>query len=192
MKVAVAAILLGCGGDGGTNPPPANPGFTLTPSGTTLSVEQGASASLSATIGRTGSFTGTVELSTENVPTGLTAVFSPSSITNAVTSASLTVTAALTITPGPYTFTVRGKANGLADQTFQATVTVSAKPAIAIALTPAAASVGQGGNSSYVANITRTNFTGAVTVAVTGAPTGVTTTVTPNGNAYTVAIGVAT
>ncbi len=190
LCAAMALTVVACGDDEGTNP--TNPGFAVTLSSQTLSVEQGASAPITATIARTGSFSGTVTLLAEAVPTGLTATFSPSQVTSAVTTATLTVAAASTLAPGTYNFTIRGQAAGLTDQTFSATVTVTARPAVAVALVPPTATVIQGGNTSYVANITRANFTGAVTVAVTGAPTGVTTTVTPNANAYTVAVGVAT
>lgn len=188
--VAAIALVAACGGGDSGGPAPVPQGFTVSLSSTTLSVEQGASGTITATIGRTGSFSGTVNLGTEGLPTGITASFSPSAISSSTTSTTLTVTVAATVNPGPYTFTIRGQASGLSDQTATVSMTVTAKPAIAMALAPTSATVQQGANTSYTATITRTNFTGAVAVAVTGAPTGVTTAVTNAADVFTVAVTV--
>ncbi len=180
------------GGDGGTNPPVNVGGFTVSLSSTTLSVQQGGSGSVTATIARTGSFTGTVNLSTENVPAGITAAFNPAAIATSTTSTTLTVDVAASVAPGSYTFTIRGQASGVsAQQTATVSMTVTPRPSIALALAPTSASVAQGGSTSFTATVTPTNFAGATTVAVTGAPTGVTTAVTTNGNVHTVAVTVA-
>ena len=187
----LASILAACGGggDGGTTPTPIPAAFTVSLSSSTLSVEQGASGTVSATIGRTGGHIATIDLTIEGLPTGVTASFSPSAITASATSTTLSVTVAASVTPGPYPFTIRGTA-GVDTKTGLVTLTVAAKPAVAITLSAATASVQQGAGSSYTATLARTNFTAAVTVAVTGAPTGVTPTVTNTGDVYTVSIAV--
>lgn len=191
---ALAAFLVaacGGGGDGGTtNPPVTPPGFTVSLSATTLTIEQGATGTINATVTRTGSFSGAVDVSVEGLPSGITATVTPASIGSGATTGSLAVAVGATVAPGSYNFTVRARATGLSDQTFAASMTVTARPAITIALTPATASVPQAGNSSFTATISRTNFTGAVAVAVTGAPTGVTTTVTQATDVFTVAVAV--
>lgn len=190
---SAVAVLAACGGGGdggGTTNPPAVGGFSVALSSTTLSMAQGASGSVTANITRTGSFTGTVDLSTENVPSGLTATFNPASITSSTTSTTLTVSATASVAAGNYSFTIRGKATGQSDQTATVTVTVTAAPAIALVITPAAGSVVQGGSAAIATTVTRTNYTGAVALAVTGAPTGVTTTVAANGDAGTVTVNV--
>jgi uncharacterized membrane protein len=166
------------------------PGFTVSLSATTLTIEQGATGTINATVTRTGSFTGAVDVSVEGLPAGVTATVTPASIGSGATTGSLAVAVGATVAPGSYNFTVRARATGLSDQTFAASMTVTARPAITIALTPATASVPQAGNSSFTATISRTNFTGAVAVAVTGAPTGVTTTVTQATDVFTVAVAV--
>ncbi|MBK8249972.1 MAG: hypothetical protein IPK85_21655 [Gemmatimonadetes bacterium] len=189
----VLAMATACGGgdDGGTNPPVNVGGFTVSLSSTTLSVQQGASGSITATIARTGTFSGTVNLSTENVPAGITASFSPSAVATGTTSTTLDVAVAASVAPGAYTFTIRGQAAGINDQrTATVSMTVTARPSIAVALSPTSASVAQGGNTSFTATVNPTNFTGATSVAITGAPAGVTTTVTTSGNAHTVAVAV--
>lgn len=188
----VTASVAACGGgDSGTQPPPPQPSFTLTLSGATLSVAQEGTNTLTANIGRGGNFAGAVNLSVSGAPTGVNATFSPSSVSSTSTSSTLTVTAAPNAAPGNYTLTVRGQATGLTDQTATVALTVTAKPAIAVTLAPTSVSVGQGGATTYTATVARTNFTGAVAVAVTGAPTGVTTTVTNAADVYTVAVAVA-
>ncbi|MBK9977082.1 MAG: putative Ig domain-containing protein [Gemmatimonadetes bacterium] len=188
---AFVVAACGGGGDGGTtNPPVTPPGFTVSLSATTLTIEQGATGTINATVTRTGSFTGAVDVSVEGLPAGVTATVTPASIGSGATSGSLAVAVGASVAPGSYNFTVRARATGLSDQTFAASMTVTARPAIAIALTPATAPVPQAGNSSFTASVSRTNFTGAVAVAVTGAPTGVTTTVTQATDVFTVAVAV--
>ncbi len=191
--VLLTAVLAACGGggDGGTtNPPPSVGDFGLTLSSTTLSVVQGGTSTLTASVARTGSFTGTVDISAEGLPAGVTASFNPSTVGAGVTSTVLTVTATTAAAPGTFTFTIRGRATGIADKTGQATLTVTAAPAIAVALTPTSGTVVQGASTAIATTVTRTNFTGAVTLGVTGAPTGVTTTVAQNGDAGTVTVNV--
>ena len=134
--------LAACGGsDSGTQPPPTPPGFTVVLSGTTLSVVQEGTNTLTATIGRSGSFAGAVNLSVTGAPAGVNATFAPASVPSATTSATLTVTASPNAAPGAYTLTVRGQATGLTDQTATIALTVTAMPAIDLTLAPATASV---------------------------------------------------
>ena len=200
LRLLVGAVLLAAcggsdGGGGGTvTPPPSVGGFTIALSQSTLSVQQGQSGSVTASITRTGSFTGTVDLSTENVPAGITATFSPASVTSTTTATTLSVTVGATVAPGSYSFTVRGKATGQSDQTGTVSLTITAAPAapaIALALSPTSGSVQQGASGSITATVTRTNFTGAVTIAVSGAPAGVTTSVSQSGDAASITVNVA-
>ncbi|MCC6318257.1 MAG: hypothetical protein IT361_11255 [Gemmatimonadaceae bacterium] len=186
----LAALLVACGGDGTTTPTPTPAGFTVSLSSTTLSVEQGASGSITATIGRTGSFAGTVNLAVSGLPTGVTATFNPSAIAVGTTSTTLAVGVAATVAPGNYPFTVSGSATGVAGQSATFTLTVTAKPAIALTLSGATGSAQQSTNATVTATIARTNFAGAVTVAVTGAPTGITPSVSSAGDVYTVTLAV--
>jgi hypothetical protein len=192
LLVAALVIACGGGGDGGTNPPPPNPNFSISLSSTTLTIEAGGTGTVTATIARTGGFAGTVNLTVENVPPGITPTFAPAAITSTTTQTTLTVVVAGTVTPGTHTFTVRGQGAGIPDsKTGTVTLTVTARPAIAMTLSATSASVQQGVNATYTANIARTNFTAAVTVAVTGAPAGVTPSVTNAGDVYTIALAVA-
>lgn len=193
---AIATLLLaslaacGGGGDGGTTAPPTTPGFSIALSANALTVEQGSTGTINATVTRTGGFSGTVDVSAEGLPAGVTATLTPSSIGSGTTSGSLAVAVGASVPAGSYNFTIRAKGTGLSDQTFTASLTVTAKPTIAITLEPATAQIIQSGSGSFKAKIARVNFTGAVTVAVSGAPTGVTTTVTQATDTFTVAVAV--
>lgn len=188
---AVVAFTAACGGGSGDGGTPPTPGFSVTLSGTALSIAQGASGSVTATIARTGSFSGTVNLSAEGVPNGLTASFNPAAITSGTTATTLQVTVAESVVPGSYSFTIRGQAAEVSEQkTATVTLTVTAKPAITLTLSAAGASAAQGGSLTYTATVARTNYPGAVTVAVTGAPNGVTTSVSNAGDVYTVVVTV--
>lgn len=191
LSLLLAFALAACGGgDGGTTPTPIPAGFTVALSSTTLSVEQGGNGSVTATIARTGSFAGTVNLSVEALPTGITASFNPAAITAGTTQTTLTVTAAASVAPGSYNFTIRGQAAGVNDQrTATVAVTVTARPAIAMTLSSATSTAQQGANATFTATIARTNFTGAVAVAITGA-NAITPTVTNVGDVYTITLAV--
>jgi hypothetical protein len=67
---------------------------------------------------------------------------------------------------------VRGAAPGLADRT--ATLFLNVAPAYLLALNPNELTIGQGASGTTTVTITRTDFTGAVTLTLEGAPPGVT------------------
>lgn len=188
--VSLIAAACGGGGEGGTNPPPPSPTFTVSLSATSLTIDQGGSGSITATIARSGGHSASISLSTEGVPAGITATFAPSDISASTTTATLNVSVAVTTAPGSYSFTARGQSSSGDPRTATVNITVMPKPAVAVALSAATATVQQGGSTSYTATVSRTNFTGAVAVAVTGAPAGTTTTVTANNDVHTIAVNV--
>jgi hypothetical protein len=81
------------------------PDFTLGVTPALQSVKQGAATPFTTAIAGTNNFTGTVSLQVSGLPTGATAAFSPTSITNSGSSV-LTVTTATTTPPGVYTLVV--------------------------------------------------------------------------------------
>ena len=181
LAILVAgAAAAACGGSdsSGLTTSPAI-GLSVTPA--TLSLVQGANNSVTVTISRTGSFNGNIDLSLEGAPAGVTASFTPSSLTGSFTVSTVTITAASSTAPGSYTLTIRAKGSGVTDQTATValTVTAPATPSFSIALAPTTLSLAQGAAGASTVTITRANgFTGAVNLAVSGAPAGL--TVTPN------------
>lgn len=190
--VAATVVAVGCGksegpggGDNGTI------AISVTP--TSLSLVQGTSGTVAASITRGGGFTGTVTVVTEGAPTGVTAAVSNVTTTGTTTSGTVTVTVAATVVPGTHTLTVRASGSGVSDATTTFGLTVTAIPAIALTVTPTTVSVAASASGTAAVTIARTNFTGDVTLALEGTPAGVTGTFNPaaaNGTTSTLTVQV--
>ena len=101
----------------------SSPGFTLSPSASTLSVTQGKTATDTIRVTDVGGFTGSVAFTASGLPGGVTASFSPTSSTS---SSVLTLTASSTATTGAFTVTVTGTSGSTtASTTFILDVTSS-------------------------------------------------------------------
>jgi hypothetical protein len=192
-------LLAACGSD--STPPTSTAGsITVSLSASTLSVVQGTNGTVTITVGRAGSFTGSVDLSLEGAPTGVAGAFTPSSVPGNATSSTLALTVASTVPAGNTTLTIRGKGTGVTDQTATVTLTVTAAavPSFSLTLSPASLTIAQGANNTTTATIARAGgFTGAVGITFAGAPTGVTvaanpTSVTAATSTITVTVGAAT
>ncbi len=96
--------LSGCG----AVTPPAND-FSITASPTSVTITQGASGTSTITTATTAGSAQTVSLSASGLPAGVTASFSPASVTSGGSS-TLTLTASSTATTGAATVTVTGSA----------------------------------------------------------------------------------
>src|SRR5205807_1993931 len=127
------------------------------------------------TITRT-NFTGAVTLSLGNAPTGVTGSFNPAAPTG--TSSTLTVSVGAAVLPGTYNLTVAWTGTP-GNRSTPLTLTVSAAPDYTLSLTPAALSLHDALPISTTVTITRTNFTGAVTLSLGNAPSGVTGSFNP-------------
>jgi len=150
----------------------AAPDYALSLNPAALSIVQGGNTPTTAvTITRT-NFTGAVTLSLGGAPAGVTGAFAPAAPTG--TSSTLTVTVGAAVAPGVYNLTVDG-AGAPGNRSTPLTLTVTAAAAdYQLSLAPAAFSVAPGGNAPTTVTITRTNFTGAVTLSLGNAPAGVT------------------
>ena len=193
--VALAVLGAACGGsggDGGTGPGGGGgggggtPGFTITASGSALTVARGASGTVTITVARTGTFTGPVSLQPTGQPAGVTALFSAASVVAGQTTSTLTITAGATAAAGTTPITITANGAGVANQflTIQLTVTapatqpgpfaLSLSVASYLALPPTVLS------SQPVLTITRNaGFTGPVALIVSGLPAGLVVGVTP-------------
>ena len=99
--------------------------LALTPAASTIIAGQAATTTLAITRG--GGFAGGVNLTLTGAPTGLQFAFATSNPVTA-NSVSLTLSAATSVVPGPYTLTVRGNAVGLTEATTSYVLTVNALP----------------------------------------------------------------
>jgi hypothetical protein len=174
LALCLAAVAA-CGEDGGPSGT-----IAISTTTTTLTIPQGASEAFSASVSRSGGFTGTVTITTEGMPTGVTTAVSAVSTTGTTTTGTITVTVAAAVPLGAYPITVRATGDGVTAATQVVTLTVTAVPAIAITVAPSPITVNQGSSGGTTVTIARTNFTGNVTLALEGAPAGVTATFTPS------------
>ena len=151
----------------------ARPDFSLSAVPAGLSIPAGLSATSLITVARNG-FTGPVAMSADNPPAGITANVTPASATD---TSRVALTVARTVTPGDYPVTVTGTA-APGPRTVVIAVTVTPEPNYALSAAPAATEIIQGGQGSVTVTLTRTNFTGPVTLALDNPPTGTTSTMT--------------
>jgi hypothetical protein len=169
---AALALSVACkDGTGGGQ----QPDYALLLAPAALNVAQGAVPTVAVTIDRT-NFTGGVALFLTGAPAQVTGSFFPA--TTNTTSSTLTVTVGSGATPGTYTLVVNG--NGAPGaRTTNLPLTVTAAPNYTLELTPGALTIARGASDSTALTITRSNFTGAVTLGLTGAPAGVTSAFNP-------------
>src|SRR2546428_787547 len=189
VLVAGLSLAVGCAKDGGTAPAAD---YTLSLAPTALTIVQGATGSTTVTITRT-NFSGAVTLSLGSAPTGVTGAFDPAAPTG--TSSTLTVSVGAAVAPGVYNLTVDGTGTP-GNRSTPLTLTVSAAPDYTLSLAPAALTIAQGATGTTTVTITRTNFTGAVTLSLGRAPAGVTGAFNPAAptgttSALTVSVGAA-
>ncbi len=161
---------------------PQTPAFTLTATPAAVSVVAGQSGTSQIAVARSGGFTGNVQLTLENAPTGVTGTFTPNPATTAP--AALALAVAANTAPGAYTLTVRGTGTGAAaTATIALTVTAPAPvPTLSLTIAPAAVTITQAQQSAALPIVVTRGggLTGNVQMALEGAPTGVTGVFTPN------------
>ncbi|HKW09622.1 MAG TPA: hypothetical protein VJO33_04535, partial [Gemmatimonadaceae bacterium] len=218
----VGIVLAACSSSGSntTQPPPATPSIDISLSPTAVSVSQGQSGTATATVNRT-NFTGSVTLTAEGLPTGVSASFNPPSLANGVASSVLTLTAAASAPPtnlvplsarvvrakassaaastnsssSSASVTIRATGSGVSDKTVALSLSVVVAGGYTLSASPASLSMQQGGNGSSTINIARSGgFAGTVALSVTGAPTGVTATFNPtstSGNSSSLSVAAA-
>jgi uncharacterized membrane protein len=106
------------------NWPPAVPGFSLSASPSSLTVQQGSSGSSTITIAPQTGFNGTVSFSASGLPSGVTASFSPNGTT---TQSTLTLSASPLATAGTFNVTITGISGSVASAT-TLNLTITSKP----------------------------------------------------------------
>jgi len=157
--------------------------FSITASPGTLAVLPGDKGSSTVTIGAIEGFSSEVDLSAAGLPDGVTAGFSPPSVTGSgISQAAFTVapTAAL----GTYTITIVGTGGGLSRST-KMSFTVGQAPDFSIAAEPVSLTMAPGtSRTSVISLATAGGFSSDVSVMATGMPDGVTVTCPVFGNVY--------
>jgi uncharacterized membrane protein len=151
------------------------PTFTLYSPGS-VSLGLGATGATTVGVSPLNGFTGNVSLSVSGLPSGVTASFSPNSITGYQDS-TVTLTASASAAVGQYTVTITGTSGALTETTTFA-LTIGAP---SFTLSSNALSIGQGTSGSTSVSVNPFfGFAGSVNLAVSSLPSGVTASFSPN------------
>ncbi len=174
LAVLSISFLASCGGNTGSGGGGGNtPSYTLALSSSSLSVVKGASAVVTLTIVPSNGFSGTVALSLEGAPSGVTV--DPASVAvSGTTTQNLTISATAATPAGSYDVKVKG-ASGSISKTADLSLAISAAADFTVALAESDLSVAQTESGQLHLTVTPLNgFTGTVNLSLDPAPTGVT------------------
>ena len=153
------------------------PGFSI--SGTGVSVMQGATAASSITVSAINGFASAVALTATGLPAGVTATFSPATVSGSAGS-TLTFVASNTATVGAATVTITGSSGAITSST-TLTLNVTAEPNFTISASPAAVSVPPATSGSASISIGYVGgLTGSVSLSASNLPAGVSANFSPN------------
>jgi len=156
---------------------PVGSGFSI--AATSASAVQGTTATSSVTVSEFGTFDGAVALNLSTLPTGVTAVLSPTSVTGSAGS-TITFTVSATAVPGVYPLTVTGSGNGTTE-TAALNLTVVSAPNFTMTASSATISLPIGTNPTDTFTVTFVGgLTGSVSVSATGLPNGLQANFSPS------------
>lgn len=155
------------------NWPAPVPNFSLAATPTSLTIVQGNSGTSAIAIISQGGFNGSVNLSIPNLPSGVTAAFSPNP---ASSNSTLTLTPSATAAPGTVSLTIMGTSGNLNNSTTLSLTVIEANQNFTLSAVPNGVAVTQNvGSGTSTINITPVNgFFGNVTLSDSGLPKGVT------------------
>ena len=161
--------------------PPVND-FSLSADSPTIT--QGGSGSTTVTVTPMGIFNGSVALSANGVPGGVTATFNPPSTT---TTSTLTFTATANASLGIATISITGTSGNISHNILiHLTVNQVQNPDFSLSASPASVSAAQGGSASTTVSVTPLGgFSGSVALSASGLPAGVTASFNPASTAGT-------
>jgi hypothetical protein len=150
-----------------------SPSFSLSDSSGGLSIAQGASATSTVTVTSINNFASAVTLSASGLPSGVTASFSPSSVTPSAdgsATATLTLTASSTAATGPATVTIAGTSGSLTASATSALTVTAVSSGGSVTLSPTTNNFGSTAVGTGTAWVTFTlSNSGSSAVSISGA-----------------------
>jgi hypothetical protein len=151
--------------------------FSLALSPASVSIQAGASATAIATISGSNGFSSGVSLSASGLPSGVTAAFSPATVTGSGKS-TLTLAVAAGAAAGTSTVTVSGTAGGLSHSAdISLAITQAAVPDFSVAVAPGSVSLQAGASAHATLSVGASNgFADDVALSVSGAGSDLTVT----------------
>lgn len=180
-------LLAACAGGGagatGTGPGGTAPSFTLSLGQTAGTAASGQDLAVSLQVQPQGGFSAPVSLAALNLPAGVSASFSPSSLQppgSAASTCTFHVASGTSAVPAQ-TVQIQASGSGITQlASFQLAVTAATK-GFSLGLAPAALTIPKGSAAATGITVTPLNgFTGAVTLSTSSLPTGVTAAFAPN------------
>jgi len=153
------------------------PGFNLSDSPGSLTVNPGAAVSSTITVSPYSGFSGSVTLSVSALPSGVTALFTPNPTSG---TSSLTLTTSSTASAATYNLTITGT-SGTLSSTTPLTLTVVSPGSFTLA--PGATSLSTYPGAPAETTITvngSSGFNGSVALSASGVPSGMTASFSPN------------
>ena len=152
--------------------------FSLSASPTSRTITAGGTATYVATVSAMNGFNETVTFGVSGLPAGVTATFTPPSVTASGTT-DVTIVSTASTPAGTYPLTMTGTS---ATRTHSTTISlvVNASGDFSLSALPTSRTITAGGTATYVATVSAMNgFNETVTFGVSGLPAGVTATFTP-------------
>lgn len=154
----------------------AGPSFTLAAAPSTISIQQGGSATSTISLTPQNGFTGSASFAITGLPAGVTGSFSPAT---SGTSTSLKLTASSSATVATSTAVITAT-SGSISATASLSLTIAPPPNFKLSSSVANINVGIGGSAAATVSVVpQTGFTGTVALSVTGLPAGVTAAFSP-------------
>ena len=172
------AIALACGDS--DLPTLATGSIQVAVNPASLSVPQGGIGSVTVSLTRGGDYAADVTLSISGLPAGVSTTITPAQLTGSTTSATIDVAVAATVAVGSYTATITAAGQGVAQATTSFELTVTVQPNYTLTVAPTSLTVAAGASGNAVVSISRTNFTGGVTLSLQNPPAGMTGSFTPS------------
>jgi hypothetical protein len=156
------------------------PTFTLAASASSVAVTGGNTGKVSLTATPQNGFASAISLSASGLPTGVTAAFSPTSLSAAGGTSILTFTAVKTVSAGSYTVKINAVGGGVT-QTSSITLVLTNPANCTLAGNPASAAIvaGKAASLQLTCGSATGTFSGPLALSVSGAPSGVSTTFVP-------------
>jgi pseudomonalisin len=149
------------------------PDLTLVASSPSATLPTEGSVTVSYTVKSNNGITGTVALSVDGLPDGVTAKFTPATIKRSGSS-KLLLTAATTAAGGTYSLTVTAS-NGTVSESVPLELTVTVTPPLSLGISVSYLDIAAGSSKSATITTTRNrSFNASVLLSVTGLPQGVT------------------
>ncbi len=159
----------------------STPSLEVSLSSAAVSAADGASAGVTVTVGVSGGFSAAVALSATGLPAGVTASFSPATLTSPGSGTStLSLSVGSQVAAGSYPVEITA-AGGSLTENASLTLTVTPPGSFTLTLTSGSVSVKPGGAASDQATVSVAGgFSAGVALSVSGLPAGVTASATPS------------